>query len=66
MESGFSHVIHTLVMSIVFYVILVYVLKQSRDSSIDKSILLGTILLMYMILFGHHLPTNGINPNIIK
>lgn len=66
MESGFSHVIHTLIISFVFYVILVYVLKQSRDSSIDKSILLGAIFLMYMILFGHHLPTNGINPNIIK
>ena len=66
MESGFSHIIHSLVMSIVFYVLLVYVLKHQYNSAVDKSILLGTVFLMYMILFGHHLPTNGINPNIIK
>ncbi len=64
MDSSFSHIVHSIVLVAIAYVILFYVLKQSRDSSMDKSILIGAIALMYMILFGHNFPPRGINPNI--
>jgi len=33
-------------------------LKQSQNMALNRSILMGTIALIYMILFGHGLPTH--------
>jgi len=65
MDSGFSHVIHSIVVTSVLYVIMMYVLKQPYNVAVDRSILIGTILLFYMMLFGHNLPSHGLNPNIM-
>ena len=63
MESGFTMFIHSAVITIVLYIIMKYILKQSESKAQDRSILLGAIVLIYMILFGHGLPTH-INGNI--
>lgn len=63
MESGLMHVVHSVVITIILYFIMVYVLKQPIMVAQDRSILLGALFLVYMILFGHHLPTH-INKNI--
>jgi len=56
MESGFTMFIHSAVITIVLYIIMKYILKQSESKAQDRSILLGAIVLIYMILFGHGLP----------
>jgi len=56
--------IHSAVITILLYVIMKYLLKQSDAQSQDRSLLLGAIVLIYMILFGHGLPTTNINKNI--
>ena len=63
MESGFTMFIHSAIITIVLYIIMRYILKQSDSKAQDRSILLGAIVLIYMILFGHGLPTH-INGNI--
>ena len=63
MESGLMHFIHSVVITIILYLIMKYILKQSNPVAIDRSILIGALILIYMILFGHHLPTH-INKNI--
>jgi hypothetical protein len=63
MESGFTMFIHSSIITIVVYIIMKYILKQSESKAQDRSILLGAIVLIYMILFGHGLPTH-INGNI--
>jgi hypothetical protein len=63
MESGFTMFIHSAIITIVVYIIMKYILKQSESKAQDRSILLGAIVLIYMILFGHGLPTH-INGNI--
>jgi hypothetical protein len=63
MESGFTMFIHSAIITIVLYIIMKYILKQSESKAQDRSILLGAIVLIYMILFGHGLPTH-INGNI--
>jgi hypothetical protein len=63
MESGFTMFIHSAIIAIVLYIIMKYILKQSDSKALDRSILLGAIVLIYMILFGHGLPTH-INRNI--
>lgn len=63
MESPFMMIIHSFVISVILYLIMVYVLNQSPIKAQTRSILIGAIVLAYMILFGHGLPTK-INKNI--
>ncbi len=64
MESGLVMVWHSILITIVLYVIMVFVLGQSKQVAEDRSVLMGAIVLAYMVLFGHGLP-NKVNPNIM-
>lgn len=57
-------VVHSVIIAIVLYVIMLFVLKQSAAVAENRSILLGAIALIYMVLFGHGAPTS-INKNIM-
>ena len=65
MDSGFTMVIHSIVITAILYVLMVYVLKQSVSVATDRSILIGAIILIYMTLFGHTFPPGKINSNIM-
>jgi len=56
--------VHSIVIAIILYVIMRFALNQSNDKAIDRSILIGAFVLIYMILFGHGAPTH-INKNIM-
>ena len=64
MEGGLKMVFHALVISLILYVIMKYLLKQSNSKAIDRSVLIGALLLAYMVLFGHGMPKR-INSNIL-
>lgn len=64
MESGLTMLFHAFVIGILLYVVMVFALKQSSAMAIDRSILIAALLLAYMILFGHGLPTK-VNKNIL-
>ena len=57
MEGCLSHVFHAFVITVILYVIMKFGLKQSQTMALNRSILVGAIALIYMILFGHGLPT---------
>ena len=57
MESPFIHVFHAFIITLVLYVIMKFALKQSQSMALNRSILVGSLALAYMILFGHGLPT---------
>ena len=57
-------VVHSVIIAIVLYDIMLFVLKQSAAVAENRSILLGAIALIYMVLFGHGAPTS-INKNIM-
>ena len=63
-DSGFMMVIHSIVITAILLVIMTKMLKQSVPVARDRSILIGSIILMYMILFGHSFPPGKVNPNI--
>ena len=63
MEGGFTMFIHSEIITVILYVIMKFLLKQSDMVAQDRSILIGALTLVYMILFGHSLPTH-INKNI--
>ncbi len=50
--------LHSVVIGIVLYLIMFYVLGQKQEVAENRSILLGALVLIYMILFGHGLPTS--------
>ena len=62
-EGGFMMFIHSAIISVVIYVIMRFLLKQPEIVSQNRSVLIGAFILIYMVLFGHGLPTN-INKNI--
>ena len=63
MESGFTMLIHSAIITTILYVIMKFILKQPEMISQNRSLLIGSLVLIYMILFGHGLPTH-INKNI--
>ena len=64
-ESSLMMVIHSAIIVVILYLIMFYGLKQSQNRAIDRSLLLGAIVLIYMILYGHSAPSlANMNPNI--
>ena len=60
MEEVLKHVLHAFIIAIVLYILMKFLLKQSQNMALNRSILIGAVALIYMILFGHGLP-NHIN-----
>lgn len=58
MEGVLNHVFHAVIITIILYVIMKFLLRQSQTMSLTRSILIGAVALIYMILFGHGLPTH--------
>ena len=63
MENGLTMVLHSAIIGILSYYFMSLVLKQNENVAIDRSILGAAVILVYMILFGHGLPTS-INKNL--
>ena len=57
MERGLVMVLHSLVISVLLYIMMVFILKQNRMVAENRSVLIGALVLAYMVLFGHGLPT---------
>jgi hypothetical protein len=57
MESGRTMLLHSLLIGIALYLVMVFVLGQKPALAENRSILLAGVVLVYMMLFGHGLPT---------
>jgi hypothetical protein len=64
MDSGTTMLFHAVLLMLVSYALMRYVLGQSSSVAEDRSVLLGGLALVYMVLFGHGLP-GRINPRIM-
>ena len=58
MDTALSHLFHSIIITVILYIIMKFFLKQSETMSLNRSILIGALALIYMILFGHGLPTH--------
>lgn len=56
-ERGLMMVLHSVVIGVVLYMLMVFVFNQNPKMAEYRSILIAATLLIYMILFGHGLPT---------
>jgi len=57
MESGLTMLLHSVIIGIILYIFMVYVLKQKQIVAENRSIVLGAVVLIYMVVFGHGMPT---------
>jgi hypothetical protein len=63
MESGRMMLLHSIIIGLVLYVIMIYGLNQRHVVAENRSLILAALSLIYMILFGHKLP-GTINKNL--
>ena len=63
MEPGRMMFLHSLIIGILLYLFMFFILGQTQIVAENRSILLAALILVYMILFGHGLPTS-INKNV--
>jgi hypothetical protein len=62
-ERGIEMVLHSVIIGLLLYILMVFVLKQKEEVAENRSILISAFLLIYMVLFGHSLP-NKINKDL--
>ncbi len=63
MENGRTMLLHSVIIGILLYIFMFFILRQKQSVAENRSILLTALILVYMILFGHGLPTS-INKNL--
>ena len=56
MERGLIMLLHSVIIGVLSYPVMIY-MGQKQSVAENRSILLGAIIVIYMILFGHGLPT---------
>jgi len=57
MESARMMIVHSTVIGSILYLLMIFVLGQKQSVAENRSVLLAAAILMYMIVFGHGLPT---------
>jgi len=63
MENGRTMLLHSLIIGVILYLLMVFVLGQKQVVAENRSILISAFVLIYMIMFGHGLPTS-VNKNL--
>jgi hypothetical protein len=63
MESGRMMFLHSAIIGIILYIIMVFILGQKQVVAENRSFVIAAAVLVYMILFGHGLPT-ALNKNL--
>ena len=57
MERGIIMVLHSAIIGLVLYMLMVFAFNQSPKIAENRSVLVAAVVLIYMVLFGHGLPT---------
>jgi hypothetical protein len=58
MENGRMMFLHSLIIGVLLYLFMFFILGQRQIVAENRSILLASLILIYMILFGHGLPSS--------
>jgi hypothetical protein len=56
MERPLVMVLHSVVIALILYLVMVFALKQNYMVAETRSVFLGGVVLLYMLMFGHGLP----------
>lgn len=50
--------LHSLAIGVLLYMFMLFIIGQKQAVAENRSILIGALVLVYMVLFGHGLPTS--------
>ena len=56
MERGLNMVLHSAIIGFILYFVMIFGLGQQQAVAENRSILIASVVLIYMIVFGHGLP----------
>ena len=56
MERPLMMVLHSVVIAFILYILMVFALGQNYMVAETRSVFLGGVVLLYMLMFGHGLP----------
>lgn len=56
MERGLVMLLHSAIIGMILYMVMIFGLGQAQYVAENRSILIAAVVLVYMILFGHGLP----------
>lgn len=62
-ERGIIMFLHSAAIGLILYMVMVFVFKQKEAVAENRSILIASVLLIYMVLFGHGIPKK-LNSNL--
>ena len=65
MERGLTMLLHSIIIGLLLYVFMFFILGQKQELAENRSILVASVVLIYMIVFGHGMPTS-INKSLIS
>ena len=51
-----DHLMHAVLLAVVVFLVLRYVAGQSNAKSVNNSVLVGVVAMVYMLVVGHGLP----------
>lgn len=58
MEGPLNHLFHSFVIAVILFIIMRFGLGQSMNMSLNRSLVIGALAFIYMVFFGHGLPTH--------
>ena len=61
METGRIMLMHSVIIGVLLYLFMIYILGQNQMIAENRSILIAALVLVYMILFGHGLPSGNLS-----
>lgn len=57
MENGRMMLLHSVIIGILLYLIMFFILGQPQNVAENRSMLSAALVFIYMIIFGHRLPS---------
>ena len=63
MERGLMMVLHSIIIGLILYMLMVFVFNQDVVVAENRSVLIAAVILIYMVLFGHDIPKK-LNSNL--
>jgi hypothetical protein len=59
------HLFHAIIITVISYFVMMKVLDQSSDKACGRSLIVGSLALIYMVMFGHDFPPTKIKSYLL-
>jgi hypothetical protein len=64
MNHNMEHVMHAAILGVILYFGMTKLMGQNCEMACGRSIILASVALIYMIMYGHKFPPGALNPSL--